>query len=159
MSGRYAAPTVVAIPTTVTYETTYKLPPVCKSSQFSYNSKTTLIVGTLELDLGNEVVKRPSLSDANAVKGFEITSRAPTFSIDPEAQFETSYTFRSDWATTQRQISVVATRAAGNIVTLTIPNSNITSIEYNERDGIQVEKISGECAESTPDDAFTLAFT
>jgi hypothetical protein len=157
--GKYSDPTVAALPGTVTYESTFKLPPVCKSSLFAYNNKTTLVVGTLELDVANEVVKRVSLSDSNAVAGFEITSRNPIFTMDPEAQFETSYNFRADWATTQRSISVVATRAAGNIVTATIPNANITKIEYGDRDGIDVEKIEGNCSESSGDDSFSLAFT
>lgn len=159
MWGRYAAPTVVALPVTVTYESTVKVPPVCKSSAFAYNSKTSLVVGSFELDFGVNVVKRPSLSDANAIAGFEITDRAPKFSIDPEAQFETSYNFRADWLTTQRVINIVATRAAGNIITTNITNANITNISYDDREGILVEKIEGECAASAGNDAFTIAFT
>lgn len=160
LSGRYTAPTVAALPATVTYETTVKVPPVCKSSVFTYNSKTTLVVGTVELDAGVKVSKRQSLSDANAIAGFEITDREPKFTMDPEAQFETSYDFRGDLLTTQRQISVVATRAAGNIVTLTIPAANITKISYGDREGIQVEKIEGECTcSATGDDDYTIVFT
>lgn len=159
MMGRYIAPSVASIPST-TYETTVRVPPVCKSTTFQYNSKSTLVVGTLELDLGMKVVKRPSLNDANAIKGFEIMDRKPKASIDPEGQFETSYAFRSDWLTTTRALSIVATRAAGNIVTLSIPQFNITKIEYADRDGIVVEKIDGECAESTTlNDSFSIAFT
>lgn len=157
--GRYAAPTVASLPATVTYESTIKVPPVCKASTFSYNSKTTLVVGTLEFDLANETVKRISLSDANAIKGFEITGRAPKVSIDPEGQFETSYDFRGDRLTTQRALSVNATRAAGNIVTLSIPQFNITKIEYADRDGIVVEKLDGEASASSGNDSFSLAYT
>lgn len=160
MMGRYAAPTVVALPTTVTYESTVKVPPVCKSTAFTYNSKTSLVVGSLNLDLGVNVVKRVSLNDANGIIGFEITDRSPKFTFDPEAQFQTSYAFRTDWLTTQRAISIVATRAAGNIVTLNIPTANITKIEYGERDGIQIEKIEGECSDSTTgDDGYNIVFT
>jgi hypothetical protein len=159
LNGRYAAPTVASMPATVTYETTVKVPPVCKSSTFSYNSKTTLVVGTLEFDVANSVVKRMSLNDANAIKGFEIIDRKPVFSVDPEAQFETSFAFRTDWATTQRAVSIVATRAAGNIVTLNIPYGNITKIEYGDRDGIQVEKLDGECSASSGDDSFSIVYT
>lgn len=159
LMGRYAAPTVVALPST-TYETTVTAPPVCKSTTFQYNSRSTLVVGTLELDMGMKVVKRPSLNDANAIAGFEITDRKPKASIDPEAQFETSYAFRTDWLTTTRALSIVATRAAGNIVTLTIGQFNITKIEYADRDGILVEKVEGECAESTSlNNSFSLVFT
>lgn len=159
MMGRYIVPTVASLPGTVTYESTVKVPPVCKSSTFTYNSKTTLVVGILEMDFGVNVVKRTSLNDANAIKGFEITGREPKFTIDPEAQFETSYAFRSDWLTTQRSISVVATRAAGNIITLNIPQSNITGITYEDREGIVVEKVEGECAESSGDDSYSIVFT
>lgn len=157
--GRYIAPTVVALPGTVTYESTVKVPPVCKSSTFSYNGKTTLVVGTLEFDAGNSVVKRVSLNDANAVAGFEIVDRKPVLSIDPESQFETSYDFRGDALATQRQLIIVATRAAGNIVTLTVPTLNITKIEYGDRDGIQIEKIDAECAANSGDDSYSIRFT
>lgn len=157
--GRYAAPTVAALPGTVTYESTVKVPPVCKTTNLQYNSKSTLVVGTLEFDLANEVVKRVSLNDSNGIKGFEITDRKPKVSIDPEAQFETSYAFRTDWMTTQRALSIVATRAAGNIITLNIPQFNITKIEYGDRDGIQVEKLDGECAASSGDDSFSIVYT
>lgn len=157
--GRYAAPTLVALPTP-TFESTVTAPPVCKSTTFQYNSKSTLVVGSLELDLGINTVKRTSLNDANAIAGFEITDRKPKVTIDPEATIETSYAFRSDRLTTTRALSIVATRAAGNIVTLSIPRFNITKVEYGDRDGILVEKLEGEAVESTSlNDSFSLAFT
>lgn len=157
--GRYTAPTVVALPGTVTYESTIKVPPVCKSSAFSYNSKTTLVVGTLDFDLANSTVKRTSLNDANAIAGFEITDRKPKVTIDPEAQFETSYNLRGDWLSTQRAVSIVATRAAGNIVTLNVPQFNIVKIEYADRDGIVVEKIEGEASANAGDDSFSIVYS
>lgn len=157
--GRYVAPTVAALPATVTYESTVKVPPVCKSSQFSYNSKTTLVVGTLEFDLANSVAKRVSLNDANGVAGFEITSRKPVVSFDPEAQFETSYAFRTDRLTATRALSIVASRAAGNICTLNAPALNISKVEYGDREEILVEKIDAELAASSGDDSFSIVFT
>lgn len=160
LMGRELTPTVTSLPSPVTYETTVRVPPVCKSSNFRYNSKSTLVVANVELDAAMKVVKRVSLNDSNAIAGFEITDRKPMVSIDPEAQFETSYDFRGDWLTTQRALAIVATRAAGNIVTLNVPNFNITKIEYADREGIQVEKIEGEATESTTlNDAFSIAFT
>lgn len=157
--GRYVAPTVASLPGTVTYESTVKVPPVCKSSQFSYNSKTTLVVGTLEFDAANTVSKRVSLNDANGIAGFEVTSRKPVVSFDPEAQYETSYAFRTDRLTTTRALSIVASRAAGNICTLTAPALNITKIEYGDREEILVEKVDAELAASSGDDAFSISFT
>lgn len=157
--GRYAAPTVASLPATVTYETTSTLPPVCKSSNFAYNSKTTLITNTVDFDSGIELVKRPSLNDANAVKGFEIVGFKPTCTIDPEAQVETSYAFRTDMMSTQRALAVSAIRAAGNNVTLNIPKFNITKVEYDNREGILVEKIEGEASAASGNDAFNIVFS
>lgn len=159
LQGRYAAPTVVALPASIAYESTVKVPPVCKSSVFTYNAKTSLVVGQMDFALGNKVVKRVSLNDPNAIIGFEITDRMPTFGFDPEAQFQTSYNFRSDLLTTQRAISLVANRAAGNIITLNIPFANITKIGYGDREGIVIEKIEGDCSESAGDDSFSIVFT
>jgi hypothetical protein len=157
--GLYTAATVASIPATVTYETTVKTPPMCKSSAFAYNSKTTLITNTVELDLGIVSAKRPSLSAATGVAGFEVTGFNPKATIDPEAQVETSYTFRADQLTTTRALTVLATRAAGNIVTFSAPAFNPTKIEYADRDGVLVEKIEGECAASSGNDAVSIAFT
>lgn len=158
MKGLYTAPTSASLPTT-TYETTVTLPPVCKSSLFTFNSKSTLVTQTVELDFGAEVVKRPSLNSANAVAGFEIVGFKPVVTIDPEAQIETSYTFRTDQLTTQRAVAVVATRAAGNIVTLNVPKMNITKIEYADREGILIEKLEGEASANSGNDAFNIVFS
>jgi hypothetical protein len=158
MSGAYSAPAVVANPT-CTYESTAKTPPVCLSANFTYNAKTTLITKSVELALGNTLAKKVSLSAASGVTGFEITERKSTVTIDPECQVETSYTFRSDQLTTTRALSVVATRASGNIITLNVPYFNLTKIEYADREGILVEKLTGEAVDSSGDDALTLVFS
>lgn len=157
--GLYTAATTASLPATVTYESTVNAPPMCKSSAFSYNSKTTLITNTVELDLGIVTAKRSSLSAATGVYGFEVTGFAPKLSIDPEAQIETSYAFRTDQLATQRAISVAATRAAGNIYTLSVPKFNITKIDYADRDGILVEKLEGECAANAGNDAVVITVT
>lgn len=159
MKGIYADPSVSAN-ATCTYESNATNPPVCKSSAFTYNSKTTLVTKTVELDLGNTIAKRQSLSAATGVAGFEVTDRKPTVSIDPECQVETSYTFRTDMLNgALKQISVVATRAAGNIITLTVPKFNITKVEYADREGILVEKLEGEATVNTTDDELTVVFS
>ena len=159
MVGLYTAASVAVLPATVTYESTYKAPPVCKSSAFSYNAKTTLVTNTVELDLGIVSAKRPSLSASTGVAGFEITGFNPKLTIDPECQVETSYTFRSDSLATTRAVSVKAERAAGNIITLSVPAFNITKIEYGDRDGVLIEKLEGECASVSGNDAVSIAFT
>jgi hypothetical protein len=158
--GLYTAPSNAALPST-TYEANYEKPPVCMTSAFTYNSKTTLVTSEVTFDLGNNIVMRPSLSATTGVAGFYITGRKPVITIDPESQIETSYAFRTDMLNgAMKQISIVATRAAGNIFTLTVPKFNITKIEYGDRDNVLIEKIEGQaCDSTTGDDAFTFVAT
>lgn len=152
MSVIYNAPTVAALPS-ATYEST--TPPVCKNQSFSYNSKTTLIVQTVTLDIANEVSQRPSLAATDAIRGFSIVGRKPVVTMNPEAQFETSYAFRDDILTTQRALSLTV----GSICTLAVPKFNITEIAYSSRDGIEIETLTGEAAQNTGDDEFTITMT
>lgn len=156
LKGRYADPTNVAL-SAPTLETS--IPPICKSCVFTYNSKTTLVVKATELEIGNTVSPRPSLSDANAIAGFEITERKPMLTIDPEAILETSYSFRGDALTTLRAISWVVGATAGNICTFSIPKYNPYWPEYEDRDGILVEKIKGELTRNSNNDEISIAFT
>ena len=159
MKGLYTAPTATALPT-VSYEST--VPPICKNTTFSYNSKTTLIVSKFEFDEANEVVQRPSLSATYAIAGFEITGRKPVFSMDAESQVETSYTFDADALTTQRAVAYAIGATAGNICTVNVAKYNITEIERSDKDGIMIDSLKGECAVSaaaTGDDEFSLVFT
>jgi hypothetical protein len=154
--GRYADPTLLALASPTLESTT---PQVCKSCVFTYNSRTTLVVKSTELELNNTVAKRPSLSDANAIAGFEITDRQPMLTIDPEAIIETSYNFRGDAFVTQRAISWVIGATAGNICTFSVPQFNAYYPEYEDRDELLVEKIKGECCKNVNNDEISIAFT
>ncbi len=155
--GRYADPTLVAL-SSPTLEST--VPPVCKSCVFTYNSKTSLVVKTAEIDMNNVIAERPSLNDVNAIAGFEITGRDPMLTIDPEATIETSYNFRGDaLGGNLRAISWVVGAAAGNICTFSIPKYNAYWPEYEDRNEILVEKIKGECVQNSGNDEVSIAFT
>lgn len=156
LKGRYADPTLVALSTPTLESST---PPVCKSCNFSYNSKTTLVVKTAELDMKNKVDQRDSISDANAIAGFEITDRNPMLTIDPEATIETSYSFRGDAYVNQRAISWAVGTVAGNICTFSVPKFNPYWPSYEARGEILCEKITGECTANVNNDEVSIAFT
>jgi len=157
MRGRYADPTLVALSSPTLESTT---PQVCKSCTFTYNSRTTLVVKAAEVEMNNTLAERPSLNDANAIAGFEITGRDPMLTIDPEAIIETSYNFRSDaLGGNLRAISWVVGASAGNIMTFSIPKFNAYWPEYEDRDEILVEKIKGECCQNSGNDEVSIAFT
>lgn len=152
--GLYNAPSVSANPT-ATYETT--TPPVCKNQTFSYNSKTTLVTQTVTLDAGVDVVERPSLAATDAIAGFIITNRKPIVTINPEGQYETSFDFRSDSLSTTRALSLTI---GSSICTLAVPAFNITNVEYSDRDGSQIETLTGEAAQSASagNDEYSFTF-
>lgn len=157
--GLWVTPSVTALPT-VSYEST--VPPTCKGTTFSFNSKTTLVVGKMDLDVANTVVSRPSLSATHAIAGFEITGRKPMITMEPEAQIETSYTFRADALATQRAVSYAIGSTSGNILTINVPKVNLTTIEYADKEGVLIENLTGECttnAAATGNDEFTLVYT
>lgn len=134
-------------------------PPVCKGCTFSYNSKTTLISKMLEIDIANTVTRRNSLSASTGIEGFEITARKPVMTFDVESQIETSYDFRGDQLTTEREVSLVVGGTAGNITTFSVPKYMVTNIEYGDEDGILLEKLTGDCAIDSGDDEISIAFT
>lgn len=155
--GRYADPTLGALPSP-TLETT--TPQVCKSCQFTYNSKTTLVIKTVEIEMNNTVAMRDSISDANAIAGFELTDRDPMMTIDPEAIIETSYNFRGDaLGQNLRAISFGLGAVAGNIITVTAPKYNPYWPEYEDRDEILVEKLKGELTGNAGNDEVSIALT
>ena len=156
MKGLYADPTNVAL-SAPTYEST--IPPVCKATTFTFDSKTTLIVSQLEIDMGNVVAMRESLAGTEGIAGFTVTERKPVMTLNPEAQIQTSYDYRGDRLTTEFAVSYVIGGTAGNICTVTVPKYNITGIEYADDEGILIEQLTGDCDISSGDDDVKLAFT
>jgi hypothetical protein len=155
--GIWNAPTATAI-VSGTYDSTTPQP--CKDCSFSYNSKTTLVAKMVEIDLANEIIMRENLNATTGIEGFEVTKRKPMMTFDVEAQIWTSYDFRGDRFTNQREVSFQIGSSAGNICTVTVPKYNITGIEYADADGILIEKLTGECVkDTTGDDELTIVFT
>lgn len=154
-SGKYVAAINAAI-VTGTYDPD---PPQCKSCSFTYNSKTTLIARNVELDIANTLAQRPNLNASTGLEGFFISGRKPKMVVDVESTVETSYDFRGDVMTNQREVSWQVGSTAGNICTITIPKFNITSPEYADGDGIVVDKLTGECTVNSADDEIELVFT
>lgn len=154
--GKYTTPTSAAI-VSGTYDTPNPQP--CKSCTFTYDSKTTLIAKMLDVDLANTIARRNDLSASTGIAGFHITARKPMLTFDVEAQLETSYNFRSDQLSSQKEVSAVVGATAGNICTITVPKYNVTDIEYGDEEMTLLEKLTGECSIDSGDDELTIAFT
>jgi len=150
MGYRSASPAIASLPSPTFDSTTA----ICKNGTLSYNSKTTLVAKMMDWDIANTTAKRMDLSDANAIAGFEITDRKPIASFNPETQVETSYDFRGDVLTNQRELSLTV----GSVLTITIPKFNPFEPEYEDDDGILRDKIAGEMAQNSGNDEIALEY-
>jgi len=135
-----AAPTISAIPTDAVYDDVAGTTPICKAGTFSYNSKTTLVTPLMEFDLANVIAKRPDLASTYAIKGFAITDRNPTATINPETEIYTSYDFYGDALTTPRALSY----AVGSLFTIIATKFNPNVPELEDVEGILHDKMSGQ---------------
>ena len=156
MQGVAATPSDIDAPTGVTYETT--LPPIVESSTFSLNS-LPLIAQALKIDVANEVIKRDDLSSASGLKGFAITGRKVSGSLNPEAVLLATYDIRADWLIAEkRALSMVLGSAAGNKVTITAPKLVIDKMDTGERNGIVTDELSFTLAGNVGGDELVLKF-
>jgi hypothetical protein len=138
-----AAPAITTIPTDAVYDDASGTVPICKNGTFSYNSKTTLVTPLLEVDLQNVIAKRPDLASTYAIKGFVITDRNPTATINPETEIYTSYDFYGDALTNLRQLSY----AVGSLFTFEATKFNPNVPELEDAEGILHDKMSGQIVE------------
>lgn len=156
MKGKYVASSALSLPSP-TYDA--NIPPTCKAGTFTYDSKTTLVVGKLEIDLGNVIATRFDVADATGIAGFVITDRKPMLTMNPEAQVETSYTFRTDQLVNQDQLSYVIGGTSKNIMTVTVPKVNIENIDLGDNEGVLLEEITAEIDISSGDDEIAIVYT
>jgi hypothetical protein len=85
-----------AYPTTGTFQTA--IPPVGKGLTLSHNSVTTLVARQIDLDLGNSLLARPSVSAADALAGIAIGDRAPTWRVQAEDPLVATADFETLWS-------------------------------------------------------------
>ena len=155
--GKYNLPTDESDPGNASYEST--TPPVVDNSTFTINSSDAIIAQALNLDMGNEVVKRPDITSSGGIAGFEIVARKPNGAFNPEALLVATYDFWSDWtAATERALSILIGSAAGNKATIAAPKITLDNIAEGDRDGIRIEDIPYRCGLSSGDDEVTITF-
>ncbi|HNV61407.1 MAG TPA: phage tail tube protein [Candidatus Cloacimonas acidaminovorans] len=157
MKGLYNAPTDVVNPTAPTYETT--LPPIVESSLFTLNSVNSLIVQAVNIDLNNEIVEQDDINSVGGIKGFIITARKPSGSLNPEAVSMSTYNFQSDFVgATARALSLVIGSANGNKLTITAPKLTLDSVGDGDRNGLRALDIPFSLSKDAGNDELILKF-
>lgn len=116
----------------------------------------------LEFDMANEVVLRNDVNDATGNTEAVLLSRKPVATADPEQVPTATDNFFADWTDeVLAAISYVLGSVAGNIVTVTAPNVQITNIGEADRDSIRTEGLDLALKGNTAagDDEITFVFT
>ena len=154
--GVYAAPSDTAVGTT-TYLA--QKPAVVVSASLSL-AGLSAIATKFEIDMGNEVVERPSLSASTGLLGFIISGRKPVGSCDPEAETIASHPFWANiLASTEASSSLVVGATAGNIVTITLPKTQYTDAPYGDRNGILTFDVALQFNQNSGDDEVAIVMT
>lgn len=137
--------------------------PVCDSYFDQINGSTNeLCAASFSFDLGNNVVPRECINEADAFKGVIITSREPTGSIDPELELVATHDFWGLLSTADVlgwHVKVGTIR--GNVVRFDSDSVQYNGLSYADRDGLRVLEVDLRFSGSAPafeDDEIKISF-
>ncbi len=119
-------------------------------------------IQNLELDMANEIVMRNDVNEPTGNSEALYVARKPVGSADPEQVATATDNFFADWTDeVLAAISYALTGSAGNIVTVTAPNVQITSIGEGDRDSVRIESLDLALIGNSDDgdDELALVFT
>lgn len=143
MRGIYNAATDTSL-VTGTYSGATAEPLFKGSSSLSYNSVTSLICRSYELDLGNSIAPRLSANATDGLAGFHVTNRASTARFVVEDPLVATTDFEADWAAaTARALYVTVGSTQYNRVKVQCDKFTVTGPTYGEDNGIIVATVPG----------------
>lgn len=155
--GKYQTPTDVAL-ASPTYDG--QTPPVMKSASLTFDSDSTLVVQSVELDIGNVLANRDDINDATGIAGFSIVGREGRGSFNPEMELIAGYDFYTIWEnSTQKQLSISIGSSEANQFTITCPKVVAETIGYGDRNGIRTNEIPFRLSYNSGDDEISIAHT
>lgn len=157
-TGNFAAPIESAF-AAGTYNTT--VPALVENAALAWNgSGTGICAESFSIDMNNEVALRKCINADQGLSGVYISGRNPTGGYTPEVSGALSTSFWADWmASTTRSFTVAVGETAGNIMTVTAPDVQITGIGYGDRDNIKTYDIGLAFRRDAGDDELVFTFT
>jgi len=136
------------------------IPPAFLSAALLINAYAA-ICSKVDFDTANTLALRESINSASGFLSCLITGRNPKGSLDPELSTIAVHDWFGKWKTpgTLGSLSLAATGAAGNIVTVSFPKVRYASIASNDRNGIRTLGLDFEACLSSGDDEISIALT
>jgi len=162
MQGRWAAPTDVAYPTSVTDNG--GKPCVAMNRAFVYtggDGATNPVTESLNFSLNNTIALQPNLDDsvAHGIEAVVITGRDAKGSFNPEAILAaTTPAYWTDFAAvTQVPITYIVGDGTDNL-SVSLPKCEIENITPEDQNGIGIYNIPFSMVRTTADDEMSLTF-
>lgn len=156
-TGHFSGPSDVAVATP-----TYKaaVPPVLINVPFSIDSYSA-VISKLDFDMGLALAKPDNIAATDGYGQIQITGRAVTGSIDPEATLVATYDWVAKWKSAASYALTTGTigSTAGNRYTVSMPAVVYSEISNGDRDGIITREVKLQAVESSGDDEISIAFT
>lgn len=137
-TGQYYDPTDAEMPDDPQYEDV--VPPQVELAQLGWGSSiAALAVNSFGFEQANEINPRPSVNGPDGYEGVRLTGRNPNGSFDPEAVLVATEDFWGQLAAgTTKEFQMRFGTEAGNMVWFKADKTQLSGIEYSDRDGIRV---------------------
>ncbi|MCX5711767.1 MAG: phage tail tube protein [Candidatus Omnitrophica bacterium] len=100
-------------------------------------------IGEMNIDINNNLASRDDINDSRSILSFLITGKTISGSLNPEMVTAATYDFYTKYfANTEAILSFIVGATTGNKFRFYAPRLQITKLEDDERDGIQLLKVS-----------------
>jgi hypothetical protein len=156
LRGLYQAPVSANMPAT-TYNATIE--PIFQVSGFNSHLYKP-VIEKFEIDFGLKAAKRDDSDAAYGIGGFQVVDRAPKGSFNPEMVIPATHDFYARMiAGSEGSQSYVLGSTAGNIITIGLPKTQYTDLDYVSRDGILALEGKMQFNQNTGDDFITIVMS
>lgn len=145
---------LVSNPSDVTFPTptfNSNLPQIWQSGAFKLNAITSLIVSKFNIDMGNEIVKRPSGSAVNGINRYYVKDRNVKVDFDPEkVALSTFDPYTLHTAQTECDLqTIINDGTPGQEIEINVNNVTLDAPKTGNRDNVITYELSGQ-ARVTP---------
>jgi hypothetical protein len=87
-----------------------------------------------------------------------IADSLPMFSCDPEAHIVASYDYHGLWLAGTEAIVALSINNGTDKCTIGLPKVQYREVPENDRDGILIHDLNGQCNQDSGDDSVVLTF-
>ena len=150
-------PSAATMPASPTYDTV--VPPIVESVNLTAGG-VAMAAQQFGFDQANGVQLRESVNAAEGFVGAIITSRTPTFSMNPEMELEGTHPFWGNMTGgTEFAVNTVLGTVAGNICTINAPKAQYTGINNAQRNLLRTYDATLRLNRSSGNDEYSFTFT